>query len=958
MKNFILSLGLLVLFPFFVQSQSFPAPTPANKRMEGVAQHQKLQENSLFNHLNFQNIGPTVFSGRVVDVDVNPSNPIEMYVAYASGGVWYTNNNGTTFTPVFDAAPTITIGDIAVNWSANIIWVGTGENNSSRSSYSGIGMYKSTNQGKTWMNMGLEESQHIGRILLHPVNPNIVYVAVLGSLYSDNENRGVYETTDGGVSWKKTLYVNPTAGAVDLTMDPNNPNVLYAATWERTRRAWNFTESGSGTGIYKSTDAGKSWELLTNETSGFPHDAGAGRIGLDCVRTKNGTEIYAVIDNQDMRPKEEPKEDVLTKDQLRTMSKETFLNLKTEKVKNFLADQGFPEKYTADTIFTLIKTGKITPLTLVEYLEDANSLLFDTQVIGAEVYKSPDGGKSWEKTHKGYLNNLFNSYGYYFGQIRVSHLNPKKIYILGVPALKSEDGGATWKDIDGDNVHGDHHALWLDPKMNGHLVLGNDGGLHITYDDGKHWIKCNQPSVGQFYSIALDMAKPYNVYGGLQDNGVWAGPSNYIPNEEWQASGSYPFKSILGGDGMQVAVDTRDNATCYAGFQFGNYFKVSRTDDEINEFIQPQHELGQRPYRWNWETPIHLSVHNQDILYIGAERVFRSLNQGADFTAISGDLTKGGKKGDVSYGTLTSLDESPMQFGLIYAGSDDGYIHVTRDGGGTWKRISDELPQDLWVSSVQASKFVLGRVYIALNGYRWDQFDSYVYVSDDFGDHWKRIAIDLPYEPVNVVKEDPVNENIIYIGTDQGLYVSLNRGLQVMTLGDLPSVAVHDLAIQPRDHELVVATHGRSFYKCNVAHLENMSLDMELLTCFDEKLKTRYSSRWGNRSADWMDFNDPQVMFPVFSADSGQAVLEVYADSLLLHTETISLYNGLSYYPYHLTMDEEATSGLIHYLKSKDPKSDPVIRKRDNEQYYLPPGQYKLVIRKNGNISSCSLEVK
>jgi photosystem II stability/assembly factor-like uncharacterized protein len=958
MKSSLSTLGLFLLISSFLQSQSFPAPTPANKRMEILTQRKELKDNSWFNHLSFQNIGPTVFSGRVVDVDVNPANPIEMYVAYASGGVWYTNNNGTTLTPIFDSQATITIGDIAVNWSNNIIWVGSGENNSSRSSYSGIGIFKSNDKGKTWKHMGLAESQHIGRIVLHPVNQNIVHVACLGSLYSDNENRGVYTTADGGVTWSKTLYVNPTAGAVDLTMDPNNPNVLFTAIWERTRRAWNFTESGAGTGIYKSTDSGKTWELLTNDASGFPIGKGAGRIGLECVRIKNETVVYAVIDNQDMRPKEEPKTDDLTKDQLRTMSKETFLKLEEEKVQNFLADNGFPEKYTVDTVMTLIKTDKITPVTLVEYLEDANSLLFDTQVIGAEVYKSMDGGKTWAKTHDKYLNNLFYTYGYYFGQIRVSHSNPQKIYILGVPALKSEDGGATWKAIDGDNVHGDHHALWLDPKQDGHLVLGNDGGLNITYDDGKHWIKCNQPSVGQFYSIALDMAKPYNVYGGLQDNGVWVGPSNYTPSDDWQSSGRYPYKSILGGDGMQVAVDSRDNATTYTGFQFGNYYKVSRTDEEINEFITPQHELGQRPYRWNWETPIHLSVHNQDILYMGAERVFRSFNQGENFTAISGDLTKGGKKGDVSYGTLTSLTESPLQFGLIYAGSDDGYIHVTRDAGVTWKRVSDALPKDLWVSSVQASKFVPGRVYISLNGYRWDMFDSYVYVSEDYGDHWLRIANDLPFEPVNVVKEDPVNPDILYIGTDQGLYVSLNRGLNLMSIGDLPSVAVHDLAIHPRDHELVIATHGRSFYKCNVAHLEKMNPDMPVVTCFDEKLKSRFSSRWGNRSAEWMDYYDPHVDFPVFSADTGKAILEVYADSLLLHTEPIHLNSGLSYYQYHLNLDEGAVDELTHYIKSKDPKAEPKMKKRDNEKYYLPPGKYIIKIRKDGADCSLNLEIK
>lgn len=308
MKNAAITLLLLFGFVPVLIAQQDPAPTPAYERMKGVESHKMLQSNSLFTYLPFQNIGPTIFSGRVVDVDVNPANTIEMYVAYASGGLWYTDNNGATLTPVFDDQGTLTIGDIAVNWSNNTIWIGTGENNSSRSSYSGIGIYKSSDKGKTWKYVGLEESQHIGRILLHPVNPNIVYVAVLGALYSENENRGVYVTVDGGVTWKKTLYVNPDAGAVDIVMDPSNPNTLYAATWERTRRAWNFTEAGKGSGIYKSTDAGRTWELISGTNSGFPMGEGTGRIGLDIGRNKNGTMIYAVVDNQNAREKRKKQE--------------------------------------------------------------------------------------------------------------------------------------------------------------------------------------------------------------------------------------------------------------------------------------------------------------------------------------------------------------------------------------------------------------------------------------------------------------------------------------------------------------------------------------------------------------------------------------------------------------------------------------------------------------------------
>lgn len=918
-----------------------------------------LRENSLFQQLPFTNIGPTIFSGRVVDVDVNPANTIEMYVAYASGGLWYTANNGTTFTPVFDHEACLTIGDIAVNWREHIIWVGTGENNSSRSSYAGTGIYKSTDQGKTWKHMGLPESHHIGRILIHPVNPNIVHVACLGALYSQNENRGVYTTSDGGSTWSKTLFVNPDAGAIDLVMDPSNPNVLYAATWERTRRAWNFSESGEGSGIYKSTDSGRTWEILTKAGSGFPHDKGVGRIGLDIARTKGGTLLYAIVDNQNDRPKKEPEEDLLTKSELSTMSAQSFLEQKEERIEKFLEDNGFPEKYDVDKIKSMIKKGTITPMTLVEYLQDANSKLFETEVIGPEVYQSLDAGKTWKRTHVDFIDHLFYTYGYYFGQIRIAKTNPERLYILGVPALKSEDGGATWKSIEGDNVHGDHHALWVDPKTDGHLVLGNDGGLNISYDDGAHWIKCNQPAVGQFYSVAVDMALPYNVYGGLQDNGVWVGPSTYEASSGWQNSGRYPYKFIYGGDGMQVAVDTRDNNTVYTGSQFGNYARVTRDGSSRTEHITPEHDLGERPYRWNWETPIHLSVHNQDILYMGAEKVFRSFDQGKNFKAISGDLTKGVKEGDIPYGTLTTLHESPMAFGVIYAGSDDGYIHVTKDGGDHWTRVSDLLPQDLWISSIQASAFEKGRVYVSLNGYRWDHFDSYVFVSEDYGAHWRRIALDLPGECVNVVKEDPENQKILYIGTDQGLYISLDRGMTCMLLGDLPSVAVHDLVIQSRDHEIVIGTHGRSFYKADVGHIQQMNPDsLNALTSFDETFKVNFSTRWGTRAASWMDYFEPVISYPVFAPQGGKAILHVFADSLLVHTEEIMLHKGLSYYDYHLVCDETEVDALENLSQAKDAKAKVEIKKRDNGKYYLPTGRYDVRINLAGQTASCTLELK
>ena len=356
----------------------------------------------------------------------------------------------------------------------------------------------------------------------------------------------------------------------------------------------------------------------------------------------------------------------------------------------------------------MVRTDSIKPAALVEFLEDANSLLFDTDVKGAEVYRSIDAGKSWQRTHDDYLDNLFNTYGDYFGQIRVAPNNPDKIFIVGVPILVSEDGGKNFKSIDASNMHGDYHAFWINPAKDGDMIVGNDGGLNISYDNGKTYFKANTPAVGQFYAINVDIDKPYNVYGGLQDNGVWYGPSTYKADMGWYDGGQYPYKFILGGDGMQVMVDTRDNNTVYTGFQFGYYYRINKNTRETKS-IKPKHKLGERPLRFNWQTPIWLSQHNQDIIYLGSNKFHRSMNKGDDFKTLTGDLTRGGKKGDVSYGTITTIHESPLKFGLIYIGTDDGLIHVSQDAGYTWKRISDNLPQNIWISRVIASAFDTGQ---------------------------------------------------------------------------------------------------------------------------------------------------------------------------------------------------------------------------------------------------------
>jgi len=945
----ILFFAVMTSASYLFAQQAQPAATPADARLASFAQRQALAANSIANGIQFDNIGPTVFSGRITDFDINPKDPTHFYVSYASGGLWKSTSNGSSFEPLFDEEAVMTIGDIAVNWDKDIIWVGTGEVNSSRSSYAGVGMYKSTDGGKTWQHKGLSDSHHIGRIVLHPTDANTAWVAVLGHLYSPNKERGVFKTTDGGDTWTKVLYANANAGAIDLIMDSQNPDILYAATWERTRRAWNFTEAGAGSGIHKSTDGGQTWSKVSGGESGFPGGNGIGRIGLSASKSGGKNYLYAVVDNYNRRPKEAKASKGLTKDDLRSISKADFLALGEEKIGKYLKANRFPKKYTAQSIISQVKNDEIKPIALVEFVEDANSLLFDTPVVGAEVYRSMDEGATWQKMNAEYMDGVYNSYGYYFGQIRASAINPDHVYMMGVPVIKSKDGGKTWTNINRENVHVDHHALWLNPNREGHLILGNDGGLNISYDDGETWFKCNSPAVGQFYYIAVDHADDYNVYGGLQDNGVWMGSHNYEASKYWQNSGQYPYKSIMGGDGMQVAVDTRDNATVYTGYQFGNYFRLN-TKTNSRSYITPKHELGERPLRWNWQSPIQLSEHNMDIVYFGSNKLHRSMNQGDDFEAISGDLTEGGQKGDVAYGTLTTIHESPMRFGLIYTGSDDGLIHVTKDGGNNWTKISAGLPEAMWVSRIVASKYKESRVYAVLNGYRWDKMDAMAYVSEDYGATWTAIGTDLPMEPLNVIKEDPKNEQLLYVGSDHGLYISLNRGQSFQLMNnDLPAVSVHDVVVHPKTNDLIVGTHGRSIYKANVAHLQALNSAMQAKDLYAFTIDpVNHSSRWGNPYASIYEAPEPTLMIPVYTQTAGKANLSIkHGKKLVLFKESVDLAKGLNYIENHLTYDAAMAAKLSKVL-SKATEETVELEAAKNGESYLPKGTYTIVIEQGG----------
>jgi len=823
------SFAILLVSALFLTSIAQVKPSTAAERMNGLQKRKLLETNSLLKDIHFRNIGPTQMNGRVVDIEVNPSDPTEFYVAYATGGLWHTTNNGLSFAPLFDNEDVISIGDIAVNWKSKILWVGTGEVNSSRSSYSGNGVYKSADNGQHWEYLGLPESQHIGEIILHPSNDNIAWVAALGHLYSANKERGVYKTADGGKTWKQTLAIDENTGTVEMDINLQNPNELYACSWYRTRRAWDFVPFGSSTGIYKSTDGGDTWKLITAAGSGFPTGDKVGRCGV-AVFQKNPQIVYAVVDNNAINSKPDTSGKKMdtskykVKD-LKDISKEKFAVLDNNKLDTFLYKNDFPEKYTAAILKDLVATDKLKPTDVYDWLVADDGFQNDG-IFGCEIYRSDDAGLHWRKVNEKDIH-VFSSYGYYFGKIYVSPVDENKVITFGTGIIVSNDGGKTFTQVDKDNTHGDWHSCWIDPNRDSHWIAGNDGGCNITYDNGKKWFKAASVPAGQFYNITVDNATPYNVYGGLQDNGVWMGASStegtgnnfsFAEDEKEPEPEEYKWKPIGDGDGMQVQVDTRDNKTAYGGFQFGYYYRTNTDGAGEPAYIHPMHDLGEPKLRYNWQTPIWLSRHNQDVFYYGSNKFHRSLNKATDITTLSGDLSNGKKPGKVPYGTLTSINESPLKFGLIYVGTDDGNIQVSKDGGYTWTLVSvtlslPKVPAGLWVSRVTASKYKEGRLYATLNGYRYDNFNPYLFVSDDYGSSWKQLGTDLPAEPLNVVREDAKNENILYVGTDNGLYTSFDMGKTFMVMGgNLPRVPVHDLVIQERENELVVGTHGRSIF--------------------------------------------------------------------------------------------------------------------------------------------------
>lgn len=697
-----------------------------------------------FKNLEFREIGPAVMGGRIDDFAVVESNPNIVYVGAASGGVWKTTNNGTTWEPIFDKEGVSTIGDIAIAPSdPSVVWVGSGEPNNRQSSSWGDGIYKSADGGKTWKHMGLEKTHHIGRIVINPKNPDIVFVAAQGHLWGPNPERGVYKTTDGGRTWSQVLKINDDTGVSDIAMDQESPDILYAAAYERRRTPFGFDGGGPDSAIYKTVDGGATWKKLTK---GLPYENGGGdtgRIGLDIYR-KDPNIVYAEIQHE--------------------------------------------------------KGG---------------------------TFRSEDKGETWKR-----MGDTDPRPSYY-SQIRVDPNNDLRIWELGAQMYYSEDGGKTFTTQRIHGIHGDFHAVWIDPADSNHMLAGCDGGINWSYDAGKTWDFLNDIAIGQFYEVGLDNQKPYQICGGLQDNASWCGPSQTlmadgIVNDDWTL--------MPGGDGFYAEIDPVEPSTVYTESQDGH---LSRRDARLGQqrSIMPVAKAGEPHYRFQWNSPVAVSTHDHNTIYYGGNYLFKSSDRGDSWTRLGGDLTTGvdrnklpilGKVPDKNtlsrhdgvqdYPTITTLSESPLTPNVLWVGTDDGNVQVTRDGGKTWKNVADRVkgvPKGTYVSRVLASKSADGTAYVTFDGHRSDDYNVYIYATTDYGETWKAIRNGIPDSAgtVHVVREHPRNQNLLFAGTEFGLWVSWDRGANWTALkNNFPTVPVDDIEIQARENDLVLATHGRSVW--------------------------------------------------------------------------------------------------------------------------------------------------
>jgi len=698
----------------------------------------------LLSELKFRCIGPAVTGGRIHDVEALANDPSTIYVATASGGIWKSTNKGTTWKPIFDNQAVSTFGDLAISASnPDIIWAGTGEQNNRQSTSWGNGVYLSKDGGETWMHKGLVETRHIGSVQVHPKKPETAYVAALGNLWRENEERGVFKTTDAGNTWTKVLYIDPLTGVVDLVMDPKNPNTLYAATYQRLRRTWGFNGGGPGSGIYKTTNGGKSWQELTK---GLPQ-GDKGRIGLAISRT-NPKVVYA----------------------------------------------------------------------LIQHAKESG------------VYRSNNKGKSWKKV------NQLNPRPMYYSEILVDPTDENRVYVLGTEFYMSADGGNTFRQIPTRptydvGIHSDHHSLWIDPNNPEHFYLAGDAGLHESWDRGETYSRINNFPIGQFYAIGVDMSEPYLIYGGMQDNHSWVAPS---ATRRWIGIIDDDWKQMGFGDGMYHQPDPTSQRYVYTNAQNGSLTRLDGiTGDRLD--IQPYPPEGEKPYRFDWVNPSLISKHDPKTIYLGGNRLFISKDRGLNWHRTE-DLTRqverdslflmgvqGKEKilskndGTASYGEILTIAESPLDPNILWVGTDDGNVQVSRDGGQSWTNVAEKITgvtDGTYVSRVIASVEAPGTAYVTFDAHRDGDWAPYVFKTTDFGESWSKLTAGLPEDgSVNVIIEHPDAPKLLFLGTEHALFVSTTGGQKwVKFAANLPTTLYDDLKIHPRDNDLIVGTHGRSIW--------------------------------------------------------------------------------------------------------------------------------------------------
>jgi photosystem II stability/assembly factor-like uncharacterized protein len=825
-------------------------------------------------HFSWRSVGPTATGGRIVDIAVHPQNEHHILAASAAGGLWETKNNGTTWSLIFSNEGSISLGDVAFDpQQPETIWVGTGEANNQRSSLQGDGVYKSTDGGKTWQHKGLKDSFHIGRIVVDPTNSDVVYVAAAGHLYTENEERGLFKTTDGGNTWNKVLYINPRVGVIDVIVHPTNPQIVLAASYERLRRPWNLDEAGPGSAIHRSADGGQTWTRLQG---GLP-DGQIGRIGLAYFAADPNV-MYATVANLNLRPagsggpseagrnrsragasrrgnpqreERDAEDDAADQEQQtdeadaqppadanlddRLPTRFGFELVRTDEhwvvaemeagslgsqagIRNGdrLNSVGGTSDWDADGLKSYL--AGIQPGDRIQWVfqraEQEVPITLNiprstrAAEIGGEIYRSDDAGLTWTKTNR---QPVGGNPPYYYGQIAIDPQNADRLYVLSVPLYVSDDGGKTFNQGGARSVHVDHHALWINPRNPNHVILGNDGGFHISYDRCETWDYVFNIPLAQFYAITADQQRPYHIYGGLQDNGSWGGPSDGaggVSRDQWYRVG--------GGDGFYVQVDPTDHNIVYAESQFGAIFRLNRATGERKSIRPPQSEprSGARD-RYNWNSPILLSRHHPHTLYFGGNKLFMSYNQGDEWLVISPDLTTADPAkltGNVPHCTITTIAESPLDPDWLMVGTDDGKVHLTRDRGKNWEDVSTGFPtqpESWWCSRVEFSHADKATAYVSFTGYREDDFRPFLFKTTDGGRTWHSISSNLPNQCVNVVKQDPRRARTLYVGTDLGCYVSLDDGASWKPLPGFGKLPVVDLLVHPRERDLIIGTHGR-----------------------------------------------------------------------------------------------------------------------------------------------------